>query len=239
MTRRGRRPARDDDGTSLAELLITMGLLSVVMLMVTGAILQVYRTVRTTETLTAAQGELSVAFQRFDRQLRYATWINEPGVPAGSGTWYVEFASREPDKVTGVDRDVCRQLRLELSPAGSNGATDRGLLQLIEWLPGSTPAVGARGATIASNIDTTPLAATPAAVGTADKYAPFELQKAGDKPYPSASVGTDFTSDYQRLRIHLRTKVTAGTAEIDTTITAVNTSQATNSAANACSAGRP
>lgn len=238
MMRRVVRPARDENGSSLAELMVVTSLLSVVMLMVTGAIVQVYRTVQTTETLTSAQAQLSVAFQRFDRQLRYASWINPPGVPTGSGTWYVEFASKEPD-ATGVDRDKCRQLRLELHPAGSNGATDRGLLQLLEWTPGSKPAVGSRGATLASNIDTTALAATPAEVVAGGKFAPFELQPAGDKPYPTASVGSDFTSDFQRLRIHLRTKVTAGTAEIDTTFTAVNTSQATNTATHQCSEGRP
>ncbi|MEV4639239.1 hypothetical protein AB0J80_17980 [Actinoplanes sp. NPDC049548] len=235
MTRHDRR----DDGTSLMELLVVMGLMSVVMMMVTGAIIQVYRTVQTTDTLTAAQQQLSVAFQRFDRQLRYATWINQPGVPLNSKTWYVEFASREPNATTGVEEDRCRQLRLELQPAGSGVAKDKGLLQLIEWKPGSTPTPGARGATIAAGIDTTDLASTAAEVGVGGKSAPFELQKAGDRPYPTASVGSDFASGYQRLRIHLKTKVSAGTAEIDTTFTAVNTTMNSNTEANSCSAGRP
>ncbi|MEV8505166.1 hypothetical protein AB0368_10105 [Actinoplanes sp. NPDC051475] len=236
MTRPDAQPVRDEDGSSLAELLVTMGIMSVVMMLVTGAILEVYRSVQVTDTLTAAQAQLSVAFQRFDRQLRYATWINKPGVPSGSQTWYVEFASQERDPSTGLDVDKCRQLRLELKPTGAGAATDKGLLQLIEWTPGSNPTVGARGATIASNIDTADLAYVE---GEAGKSAPFELQRAGDKPFPAAVAGSDFSSEYQRLRIHLKTRAAAGTAEIDTTFTAVNTSQASNDAPNQCKGGRP
>jgi hypothetical protein len=223
------RPARAEDGFSLAEVLVTMGLMSVMMLLFTGAILQVYRTVQTTETLTEAQAQLAVSFQRFDRQLRYASWISEPGLVNGN-TWYVEFA--------GLEGDKCRQLRLELDPAGSNGAQDQGVLQLLEWTPGSPPAAGSRGTTIAGRIDVTDISRTTAAEPAAPRYRPFDLQRADTKPYASQSVGSDFSPDFHRLRIHLKTRSAAGTAEIDTTFTALNTTRNTP-ATHTCSEGRP
>ena len=215
MTRR-----RDDDGFSLAEVLVTLGLMSVVMMIFTGAILQVYRTNQATETLTEAQGQLATAFQRFDRELRYASWIS----PVGQvGTrHFVEFA--------GADPTQCRQLRLETA-ASSSGTEGTGLLQLMSWTRGSPPASGARGQTIASQIV------------TADVPPFFTRQLANEAPYASPSpsaapVGADYVTDFQRLRIRLTTKVGAGTAQIDTTFTALNTSR-TTPADNVCSKGRP
>jgi prepilin-type N-terminal cleavage/methylation domain-containing protein len=204
---------RDDDGFSLAEVMVTMGIMSVLLVLFTGAILQVYRTVTATETLSDAQSELSRAFQGFDRQLRYASWIATPG-KYGTAT-YVEFA--------GPLTTDCYQLRLE-----PGDGTNTGVLQLLTWTAGSPPAPGTRGRTIASQIVTD--AAQP-------PY--FELQSAGAQPYATAPVGNDFVTANQRLRIRLTTQVTGGgTTRIDTTFTALNTSSDTK-ATNACSAGRP
>ncbi|MFC3381224.1 PulJ/GspJ family protein [Couchioplanes azureus] len=231
MTRRDGRPRPDDEGFSLTEIMVTMGIMSAVMLVFTGAILQVYRTVQATDTLTDAQAQLSIAFQRFDRYLRYATWVSKPGVRAESGghTWYVEFA--------GVAGEKCRQLRLELGPdPGSNSPTGQGLLQLLEWTPGSPPAEGSRGMTIASHIDTTKISRQPAAAP--GKYLPFELQEIDSKPYANAKYGKQFTTEFDRLRVHLSTKVAAGASEIDISFTALNTERETP-ATNQCSEGRP
>jgi type II secretory pathway pseudopilin PulG len=218
----GRRPAgpspdRDDAGTSLVEIMVTLGVMAVLMAIFTGAILQVYRTSTATESLSIAQNEIRLAFQRFDRELRYASWIAEPG-QVGTA-WYVEFAGR-----TGTD---CRQLRLETAPAGGDG---RGVLQLVAWTQGSPPAAGAPGQTIASQIVTTGTGIAPF----------FDLQSPSELPYATASsgIGTEFTTDFQRLRIRLTTRVSAGTAQADNTFTALNTSRETKTT-NACSEGRP
>ncbi|WP_305789606.1 prepilin-type N-terminal cleavage/methylation domain-containing protein [Symbioplanes lichenis] len=207
------RPRSDDDGFSLAEVMVTMGIMSVLMVLFTGAILQVYRTVNATETLSEAQAQLGRAFQTFDRQLRYASWVSAPGTFGGAT--YVEFA--------GPQLTDCYQLRLEPGPAGS---TDKGVLQLLNWTAGSPPAAGTRGRTIASQIVTTGV----------DPY--FDRQSVGAAPYASTGVGQDFTTAFQRLRIRLTTRSGAGTAQIDTTFTALNTSDQTP-ATNACSEGRP
>lgn len=216
MTRND-RPARDDAGFSLAEVLVTMGLMTVVMLLFTGAILQVYRTTRATEALTEAQGQLANAFQRFDRELRYASWIAEEG-QVGTA-WYVEFA--------GADPTQCHQLRLETG-GGS------GLLQLLGWTRGSPPAPGTPGQTIASQIVTT---GVPAYF---DRQQPNEAPYASPSPTPTAgAVGADYVTDFQRLRIRLTTRSSAGTAMIDTTFTALNSSRETSATTNGCSEGRP
>ncbi|MET0495481.1 MAG: prepilin-type N-terminal cleavage/methylation domain-containing protein [Actinoplanes sp.] len=208
-----------DAGTSLVELMVTMAIMSIMMVIFTGAILQIYRATTDTESLTTAQSQLRLAFQRFDRELRYASWISEPGLVGTA--WYVEFA--------GPADTGCRQLRLETVSPDGNGVDGEGQLQLISWTPGAPPAAGDPGQTIAAQILTTGVAPF------------FERQAANGTPYASASadaVGTDFTTDFQRLRIQLTTRVAAGTAQVDTTFTALNTSRDTP-ADNVCSEGRP
>ncbi|MFI5936732.1 PilW family protein [Actinoplanes sp. NPDC051494] len=223
----------DDDGMSLAEIMVTMGVMSVLMIIVTGAILQVYKTVNATDALSTAQTELGKAFQRFDRELRYASWIATPGL-VGT-TWYVEFAG---PVVTGLP-DKCYQLRLA-TVTGEKSTGGQGVLQLYTWTKGSPPTPATKGQTVASQILTTGV----------DPF--FELQAAGDKPYANPSVvpstgivGGDFRSVYQRLRIRLTTQVGDGDATIDTTFTALNSAAAISSTTtsttvtNACSEGRP
>jgi prepilin-type N-terminal cleavage/methylation domain-containing protein len=222
MNRRGTTvpPRRaDDSGLSLIEIMVTMGIMSVLMVIFTTAILQVYRTSAATESLSAAQSQLQIAFQRFDRELRYASWIAQPG-KVGT-TWYVEFAAADATK--------CGQLRLETPAGPASGADAAGVLQLVRWARGTPPAAGARGQTVASNLVT----------DSADP--PFERQTAGAAPFadPSAEVvGEDFATDFQRLRIRLTSRVGNQSTAVDTTFTALNTSRDTP-AANNCGEGRP
>jgi type II secretory pathway pseudopilin PulG len=226
-------PRPDDAGASLVELLVTMGVMSVVMMIFSGSILQVYRSATRTETQSDTQNELSRAFQRFDRELRYASWIAEPGTvgPASvNSTWYVEFA--------GADPTQCHQLRLV---PGSGSA--QGVLQLLSWTKGSPPAPGTPGQTIASQIVTK----TAAPDKPVAPY--FERQPYGATPYAAASpspsatpsgetVGAKFKSVFQRLRIRLTTRAGTATAHIDTTFTALNTTKQTP-LTHGCSQGRP
>jgi type II secretory pathway pseudopilin PulG len=208
-------PDRDDVGFSLAEIMVTMGIMSILMVIVTTAILQVYRTSAATESLSSAQAQLQVAFQRADKELRYASWID---VPAKVGTtWYVEYA--------GADVTTCGQLRL-LTPAVSTGSTDAGgVLQLVRWTAGTPLAAGVQGQTLASTLVTD--GADP----------PFALQTGGDQPY-AGGVGGSFATDFQRLRMRLTTRVGDRTTQVDTTFTALNSSR-DNTATSRCSEGRP
>jgi prepilin-type N-terminal cleavage/methylation domain-containing protein len=205
---------RDDAGYSLIEVVVGMGIMSVLMVLFTTAILQVFRTSGKAESIAEAQSQLQRAFQRFDQEIRYASWISPPGEVGGA--WYVEFASS--------DGTECLQLRLQTAPGptADNGTDGRGVLQLLRWAPGAPPAANQPGQTIASRLVT----------GDVD---PFELQAAGSTPY-----GTDsqFAPDFQRLRIRLSSQVGTGVAEADTTFTALNTSRNTPTT-HTCSQGRP
>ncbi|WP_196449566.1 type II secretion system protein J [Planomonospora sp. ID82291] len=209
-----------DAGISLVEVLVSMAVMGVLMAMVTAGILQVYRVTGAVEAVSTAQSQLHVAFQRLDKEIRYASWIGEPGRDAGA--WYVEFAGTDPQtRVPG-----CRQLRLD---------TGRGVLQLLHWTPGSPPAAGTAGQTLTSYVVTDGLALNP----------PFQRQKAGSLTYDAAgasAAGPGFVPDYQRLRIRLTTRAgtgdRSGTANADIAFTALNTSRKTPSD-NICSEGRP
>jgi len=204
----------DDAGFSLVEVMVSMAIMGIMMVIFTGGILQIYRTTTATESINIAQSQLQLAFQRLDKEVRYASWIAEPGKVGA--TWYVEF--------TGPTSTECRQLRLATAPAGGG----LGVLQLVKWTQGAPPSPSAPGQTIASEIVTT-------GVDPFDKQSVNETPYASPSPSPSAAV---FTTDFQRLRIRLTTKVATGVAQIDTTFTALNTSRDTP-ATNACSEGRP
>lgn len=126
---------RDDEGTTLAEMVVTMLVMSVVMSVFTGAILQIYRATVRTETSTTAAAQLRQAYQRLDKVIRYASWIATPGRVGTS--WYVEFADADPTATNG-----CGQLRLD----------NRGVLQLLQWTAGSPPTAGQAGQTLASQL---------------------------------------------------------------------------------------
>jgi hypothetical protein len=177
---------------------VTMGVMSIVGAIFTAAILQVYQTTVKTESISIAQSELQRAFQRFDKELRYASWIAEPGLVGTA--WYVEFA--------GADETKCRQLRLETSPPERDNETDGyGVLQMISWTRGTPPEADAEYQTIASQL------LTP------DVDGPFQRQAAGT--VSAAGPGSaNFASEFERLRIRLTTQVGDSIAQVDTTFTA-------------------
>jgi prepilin-type N-terminal cleavage/methylation domain-containing protein len=212
--RHAARPERDDAGFTLTEVMVTLGVMSVVMVIFTGAIIQVFRTSTKAESISFIQTQLQTAFQRFDRQIRYASWIAEPG-QVGTA-WYVEWA--------GYDGSECYQLRLETAPATGDGSSDngRGVLQMLTWPRATPPVAGTAGQTIAADL------AVP------DSSGPFIRQ------VPSLAVDgvTGFSPDFQRLRIRITGQRGDSTAQVDTTFTALNTSRNTP-ATNDCSKGRP
>ena len=207
-------PSENDAGSSLIELMVTMGVMGVLMVIFTTAILQVYRTSSATESLSIAQSQLQLVFQRVDRELRYASWI---GVPDKVGaTSYVAYAD--------ADRIRCGQLRLvDSSPGNADGA-----LQLIQWKHGTPSVLDAR-----QNLSS--------AVVTDGVDPPFTLQVGGATPYADpavGAVGTSFATEFQRLRIRLTTRVGTRSTQVDTTFTALNTTRKTLET-NDCSEGKP
>ena len=110
-----RRPGRDDEGFSLVELMVAMGIMSIVMIAAFAAIMQIYSATNRAEGTSFARDQLGNAFRRLDKELRYATWVADPGQV--DGRWYMEYAVA----------DGCRQLKLA-----------DGVLTLASWAPPAT-----------------------------------------------------------------------------------------------------
>jgi Tfp pilus assembly protein PilW len=204
-----------DRGTSLVELVVVFALMGTVTALFTTGIVQVYRTTNRTESLAVAQTQLHLAFSRLDRQVRYAAWVRQPAETAGH--WYVEFLGKHAQ----TEQPRCYRLVLDKSA---------GVLRVADWAPGGTPAAGHA------------LASQVVIDGTT---AVFEVQQAGSQPFASpspAAAGASFAPDHQRLRVRLTTAVGAGanggTAAIDVTFSAPNTSR-TTVVGTECTEGRP
>lgn len=136
--RPGRRGADDPDaGFTLVEIMVSMSLMSVVMVLFTGAVLQMYSSYNKASGLVDAATQVNTAFARIDRQVRYASDINAPGLGAvkadGTQDWYVEWDN------TTSGTDQCTQLRIS-----------DGLLQERSWT--GTPTSPPGYTTLASGI---------------------------------------------------------------------------------------
>ncbi|BCJ45713.1 hypothetical protein GCM10010168_58670 [Actinoplanes ianthinogenes] len=122
----------DDRGFSLIDLMVSMSLMAVFMAIFTTGIVQMYRTAGRAEATQAVQGNLDVAFERLDDEVRYAKAISKPDT---DGHW-VEYLT-----VDGAAQ-TCTGLRLQ-----------GGLLQRRTWASGATP--GSTWNTLASGVSGT------------------------------------------------------------------------------------
>jgi hypothetical protein len=217
-SRRQRRRTYGDAGATLIEVTVTTATLSVVMAIFTAGVIQVFRSVGTSENTATSQIQLRLALQMLDREVRYPSGITVPSSTAVGGAWYVEFLAADPS--TG--QPVCRQLRLDSS----------GVLQQLTWTPGSPPTAGTHGAN----------ARLPTRHNGGAVPLPFDQQVAESLPYasPSASAapGGAFAPGYQRLRLRLTTRTETMTTSSDVTFTALDTSRATKDS-YVCIEGRP
>lgn len=138
-----RRRARRDDGYTLVEMLVSMGIFTTVVAILMGSVTILYHSVTKAGNVSQATTLSRSAINRLDRELRYATAINRP---ARSGQdWYLEFAA-----LGTSGTEVCRQWRLL-------GTTD--VLQERTWAAsaGTAPA----WATVATNVVNDPTALPP------------------------------------------------------------------------------
>jgi len=150
-----KRVRSNDDGYSLIEVMMAMVCTSILLTLVTSAVIQIYHSVNSVDAVSAAQSQIDTAFSRLDKEVRYARGISDPG-PAG-GDAYVEYLL----DVNSVD--TCVELRL-------HGAT--GELQRRSWTKNQTPLVPTGWQTLASSV----IAAKPFAVTVADPELTTDLQ---------------------------------------------------------------
>lgn len=107
---RGRKRARSDAGVTLMELMVGMVIMTIFMSMFTGAVVMMYSSTSKTQAIADTASQLSFAFNRLDKSVRYASAITAPGPGVDNANdMYVEWLS------TFTGTSVCTQLRLNVS----------------------------------------------------------------------------------------------------------------------------
>lgn len=144
-----RVPADDqvvgDSGITLIEVSVAMIVMAIAMSIFTTGIVQIFRTTSRVESLSSSQSQVQIAFERLDREIRYASAISDPVTGTDS---YVEYLMA----TTGTN--VCVELRLR---------STTGQLQRRTWLKDAAPVTPTAWAVLASSVSaTTPFIVTPA-----------------------------------------------------------------------------
>ncbi|WP_432487600.1 PulJ/GspJ family protein [Kineococcus sp. SYSU DK018] len=114
MTRVARRapdPAGEDrdGGFTLVELIVAMGIFTLVLAVFMSGVLVMYRDTNRSQAVASTSDALRKTFMTMDRQVRYAEGVNYPGLVDGS--YYVEF--RSPSD--GGEPATCYQWRYDAS----------------------------------------------------------------------------------------------------------------------------
>lgn len=84
-----RRRTGDDAGMSLVELIVSMGIFTIVISIFMAGVAGMARSTARAQAVGDAGDAVRNVFQRMDREFRYAAAINRPG-QGGVGTYYVE-----------------------------------------------------------------------------------------------------------------------------------------------------
>lgn len=194
---------RDEQGTTLLELIVGMTVMVIFLGIFTGAIVMLTSTSTHTQAVVDTTSDLNSAFLRLDRTVRYAASISSPATSAASGYWYVEFMTSN----TGAS--VCTQLRV-------NSATRQ--LQLRTWTLAGSGYTGLSGwAPIASDISN-----GTAPAGSVNPPVPFTLLASGGNV-------VDERLTVQLLAASGNPRTTSQSA---VTFTAVNSQTASQAASN-------
>ncbi len=99
-----------DGGMTLIELLVSMGLFTILLgIFMSGVAAMTDLTVRS-RSATESSDEVRRAYQRLDKQIRYAAAVNRPGVVGQDE--YIEFQTTAVDVGTDV---MCSQWKLDAS----------------------------------------------------------------------------------------------------------------------------
>jgi hypothetical protein len=218
----------DEAGATMAEVMVSVAIMSFVMAMFTTAIIQMMHSANRMQQMSGAQSDLNVAFLRLDKEIRYASAISKEGVVNGDP--YIEYLA------TNTNSRVCSELRLHNRQ-----------LQWRTWVQPAPPTVpSATNVTpspwhpIASNVVATPaaLVPTPYPSSSPKPTAPFAFHDADD------------TYNFQRLELNIisgdttpapaasATKVGSRSRANHVVFTALNTSLVTKGHTTDCAEGR-
>ena len=196
--------------------------MSIVLVIFTSGVTQAFSAENKVDTSSSAENQLVVAFQRLDKEIRYASAISTPGTTSGDPV--VEFESPNINVThSSTYPSSCTEVRLHVST---------GQLQQRTWQENVSPLVPTGWQQLASSATS----ATPQAVATQDGavsvVAPFAvLIPVGNVQFQQLEVA---------IKVTLGVNKTASTKASDITFTALNTSSATTLASSGavCTAGR-
>ena len=127
-----RRRVAHDEGMSLVELVVSMGIMSIVLIVFGTVLASVQRQVIAQEKLSAANDEARLAFQQLDRELRSGNVLYDPAteaVPNMRLRVYTQANAPTRGTLGAPTGYLCKLWRIR-------GATQR--LQVRSWVPGST-----------------------------------------------------------------------------------------------------
>jgi hypothetical protein len=103
-----RHRLNEDEGTTLAELIVGMGVMVVFMTIFTTVIFMMNNASAHTEAVEVSSSSVNGAFLQLDKTIRYASSISQPSAAADSnGNWFVEI------QTTNTGTTVCTQLKLD------------------------------------------------------------------------------------------------------------------------------
>lgn len=144
---------RDDSGMTLVELLVAMGIFSVVLAVFGAGVVSMTRSTARVSATSNVTNEARRAFSLLDKQVRYATAINSPTVVGNKG--YVEFLTDATGTTSaGSEKpSLCTQWRLD---------GDADVLQYRTWDVGGT---AKPWTTVARYVVTDPASATAFSTG--------------------------------------------------------------------------
>lgn len=107
------RAPEDDRGFSLIEALVAMVIFVTAMSVVTSVVGAMTTNMRQAEGVSSATDQTRLAFNRLDKQVRYASAITVPGTGDDATGSYVEFLVDEDDDGSSGDKMVkCLQWRV-------------------------------------------------------------------------------------------------------------------------------
>lgn len=94
----------DDTAMTLVDLVVSMGIMSIVMAVFTTAVVRMYRSANVADARANAQTQIGLALQRLDKEVRYASGIGQPYLAGGGQR--IEFL------IIGTAKAECVQLQV-------------------------------------------------------------------------------------------------------------------------------
>lgn len=124
-----------DAGFTLLELMVSLAILSVAMSIFMTGLIQFFRSTSKIESASIAQSQVETAYDRLDREIRYASALSVEGVV--NGDHYFEY------RTENSGTSMCTQLRLRVADQQ---------LQRRTWVDGPTPITATPWIPLASGI---------------------------------------------------------------------------------------